>query len=233
MSKTKSLASAKFSVGAEVRMKTGVTLPDMPDIPLGGWTGNVLEIFCDQTPLTYEIKWHQQTLDNMPSIYRKRCERDGYEWDTVWLNEDDLELDTGGDVPMEQPTKVVTRPLAMTDQGDRIRAIFHLTTDDPLSDVEYTTLSVYYDYLVDHLSFPFQARYRPDGGRRISTSDRVTVRSLYDVDDYDAEESYGLIGVGLCQDKRIEFPIRDIDVERNDPNRQLVKDYQSWMAGCD
>jgi len=50
------------------------------------------------------------------------------------------------------------------------------------------------------------------------------------VDDYDAEESYGLIGVGLCQDKRIEFPIRDIDVERNDPNHQLLDDYRFWMA---
>jgi hypothetical protein len=233
MSKTKSRVAAKFSEGTEIRVKAGVTLPDLSDIPLGNWAGTISEICVDQNPITYEIKWNQRTLDNMPSIYRKRCERDGYEWDTVWLNEDDLELDTGGDVPMEQPTKIVTRPLAMTDQGDRIRAIFHLTTDDPLPDVEYTTLSVYYHYLVDHLSFPFQARYRPDGGRRISTSDRVTVRSLYDVDDYDAEESYGLIGVGLCQDKRIEFPIRDIDVERNDPNRQLVKDYQSWMAGCD
>jgi len=35
MSKTKNLASAKFLVGTEVRVKTGVTLPDLPDIPLG------------------------------------------------------------------------------------------------------------------------------------------------------------------------------------------------------
>lgn len=232
MPKTKSVASAKFSVGTDVRVKTGVTLPDMPDIPLGNWAGTVSQSFADETPPAYEIKWSRRTLDNMPSIYRKRCERDGYEWDTVWLNEDDLELDTGVSLPMDQPTEIVTRPLAMTDQGDRIRAIFHLTTDDPLPVVEYTTLCVYYHYLVDHLSFPFQVRYRPDDGRPRSTSDQVTVRSLYDVDDYDAEECYGLIGVGFCQDKRIEFPIRDIDVKRNDPNRQLIKDYQCWMAGC-
>ena len=230
MSKTKSIASAKFLVGTEVRVKTGVTLPDLPDIPLGDWAGTVSEIFADQTPPTYEIKWNQRTLDDMPSIYRNRCERDGYEWNTVWLSEDDLELDTGEDVPMEQPTEVVTRPLAMNDQGDRIRAIFNLTTDDPLPNVEYATLSVYYHYLVDHWSFPFQARYRPDDGRFAGTDHRVTVRSLYDLDDYDAEESYGLIGVGLCQDKRIEFPIRDIDVERNDPNHQLLDDYRFWMA---
>ena len=58
----------------------------------------------------------------------------------------------------------------------------------------------------------------------------MTVRSLYEFDDYDAEECYGLIGVGIHQDRRIEFPIRDIDVDRNDPNRELLDDYKFWMA---
>ncbi|MDA1055750.1 MAG: hypothetical protein O3C40_35595, partial [Planctomycetota bacterium] len=120
--------------------------------------------------------------------------------------------------------------LAMNDQGDRIRAIFHLTTDDPLPDVEYATLSVYYQYLVDHLSFPFQARYESDDRRSRGKPYLVTVRSLYDLNDYDAEECYGLIGVGLCEGKRIEFPIRDIDVKRNDPNSQPIDDYKFWMA---
>ena len=230
MSKTKSLATAKFSLGTEVSVKTGVTLDDLTDIPLGGWAGTVSEVCADQAPPNYEINWNQRTLDDMPSIYRKRCERDGYEWNTVWLNEDDLEPDTGEAVPMEHPTEVVTRPLATNDQGDRIRMIFNLTTDDPLPDVEYATLSVYYHYLVDHLSFPFQARYGPDDGRSARTHYQLTVRSLYDVNDYDVEACYGLIGVGLCQDKRIEFPIRDIDVKRNDLNRQLLDDYRFWMA---
>ena len=230
MSKAKALVAAKFSVGTEVCVNIGVTLPDLPDIPLGDWTGTVSEVFADQTPAAYEIKWSQRTLDGMPLIYRSRCERDDYEWNTVWLNEDDLHLDTGEAVPIEQPTDVVTRPLAMNDQGDRIRMIFNLTSDDSLPDVEYATLSVYYHYLSDHLSFPFQARHRPDDVRFAGTPYRVTVRSLYDMDDYDVEESYGLIGVGLFQDNRIEFPMRDIDVKRNDPNRQLLDDYRFWMA---
>jgi hypothetical protein len=68
----------------EVRVKTGVTLPDLPDIPLGNWAGTISNIFVNQTPVTYEIKWNRRTLDGMPSIYRKRCERDGYKWDSVW-----------------------------------------------------------------------------------------------------------------------------------------------------
>jgi len=230
MSKTRILAAAKLAVGTDVRVKTGVTLPDLPDIPLGNWAGTISNIFVNQTPVTYEIKWNSRTLDDMPSIYRKRCERDGYEWHAVTLYEDELELNTGEALKMEQPTEIVTRPLVMNNQEDRIRAIFQLTTDDPLPDVEYDTLAVYYQYLVDQLSFPFQAQYKPEDRRSGSKPCQVTVRSLYDIDDYDAEECYGLIGIGLYQDKRIEFPIRDIDVKQNDPNRQLIDDYKFWMA---
>ena len=83
-----------------------------------------------------------------------------------------------------------------------------------------------------NLSFPFQAHYQRDEGPFARTPCDVTVRSLYNVDDYDVEEFYGLIGVGLCQGRRIEFPVRDIDVKQNDPNRQLLDDYWSWMASC-
>lgn len=231
MSKTKGITATKFSVGTEVRVQMGVTLPDLPDVPLGNWSGTITEVFADQTPVTYEIKWSRRTLSEMPAIYRKRCERDGYEWDTVWLDEDELELDTGMSLPLEQPTEIITRPLAMSDQSDRIRAIFHLTTDDPLPNVEYETLSVYFQFLVDQLSFPFQARYRPEGGQFAGRVQQVTVRSLYDLDDYDPEEFYGLIGVGRCYGKQIEFPIRDIDVEQSDDNYQLIDDYKFWMSG--
>ena len=90
--------------------------------------------------------------------------------------------------------------------------------------------SVYYQYLVDQLSFPFHARYKPDDSRSRGKPWRVTVRRLYDLNDYDAEEFYGLIGIGLYQGKRIEFSLRDIKVERNDPNCHLLDDYKSWMA---
>lgn len=72
------------------------------------------------------------------------------------VNENDLEPNTGEALKMEQPTDIVTRPLAMNDQGDRIRAIFNLTTDDPLSDVEYDTLAVYYQYLSITCRFHFE-----------------------------------------------------------------------------
>ena len=58
MSHTKNKSgSPRFQVGNKVRVKPGVSDPDFPDMPLGGWSGTVTEIIehgrrpdqlCDQ-----------------------------------------------------------------------------------------------------------------------------------------------------------------------------------------
>ncbi len=50
MSKTES--SPEFSVGDAVRVKPGVTDPDFPDTPFGGWAGTIAEVE-DVEPRTY------------------------------------------------------------------------------------------------------------------------------------------------------------------------------------
>lgn len=120
----------QFTCGDRVRVRHGVTDPDFPDIPLGGWTGTITEV-QHLNPPHYLIRWNQHTLENMHPVYKKRCERDGLENDEMQLTEDDLEPDTGEPVKIEQPTHIETRPLNMDDEDDRIRAVFGLTSDDP------------------------------------------------------------------------------------------------------
>ena len=36
--------AARFQPGAKVRVRYGVIVPDLPDIPLGGWTGTVTQV---------------------------------------------------------------------------------------------------------------------------------------------------------------------------------------------
>jgi hypothetical protein len=88
-----------FEPGAKVRVRYGVTVPDFEDIPLGGWTGTVetVEHFEDQTD--YEVEWDRRTLDAMHPVYRKRCERDGLDVQTMWLTGEDLEPDDGTPSP--------------------------------------------------------------------------------------------------------------------------------------
>ena len=110
-------APAKFSVDCLVRVRSGVKVPDFPDIPLGGWAGKIIKVEAGNPPC-YLIRWNQQTLASMHPVYRSRCERDGLDFEEMQLGEDDLEPDSGGPVILEQPIGIVTPPLSTKDQDD-------------------------------------------------------------------------------------------------------------------
>lgn len=75
--KKKVQAPARFAVGTQVRVKPGITDPDFPDIPLGGWAGTVREVNQKENPPAYLIVWNKPTLDHLHRVFRKRCEREG------------------------------------------------------------------------------------------------------------------------------------------------------------
>ena len=135
-------APAKFAVGKSVRVRPGIADPDFPDLPLGGSTGTIAE-FEDGNPPLYLILWSQETLKNMHPVHRNRCERDRLDHETTRLGEDEMEAEPGGPVILEQPTKIVTPPLSMNDQEDRIRAVFGLTRDNLLPKVDDDSLCTY------------------------------------------------------------------------------------------
>src|SRR5205814_8157640 len=121
---------SRFAAGAQVRVKPGITVPDFEDIPLGGWAGTISEVDQRSAPPTYLIEWDRHTLDHMHPVYRKRCERDGLELESMWLGEEHIEPATGDRASIAQPKSISTRPLDKKDQDDRVRAILGLTSDD-------------------------------------------------------------------------------------------------------
>ena len=147
----------RFPVGDKIRVKYGVIDPEFPDIPLGGWTGTVTEVEQTDDQITYEIEWDQRTLGSMHPVYRKRCERDDLEVESMWLGEEDIEPDDGTPVPIEQPTQIKTPPFSEKDQDDRVRMALGLTHDDPLPEISPATLLTYHSYLKAKLKFPFNA----------------------------------------------------------------------------
>ena len=209
-------------------MKPGTTDPDFPDIPLGGWAGAISEVNHRSNPPTYLIEWDQHTLDHMHPVYRKRCERDDLDVGSMWLAEADLEPDGGGPAVIEQPTSIVTRPLSQDDQDDRIRAIFGLTSDDPLPEANEENLRQYRRYLATHLSFPFQAKSTVETGPFEEVEFLVTVVGLLDADDCDEEE--GVMCEAERQGESIELPLADLEVTTNPHHRQLVEDYSYWFG---
>jgi len=231
MSNTKNRSDTpRFQMGDKVRVKYGVIDADYPDIPLGGWSGTIKEVAQSNDQITYEIEWDRRTLAGMHPVYRKRSERDSLDLETMWLGDEDLEADDGTLVPMEQPTGIKTPPLSMKDEYDRIRAVFGLTHDDPLPEVNQETLLTYHRYLAANLKFPFTALYGEEEiGPFSSKRGTVIVTGLLDPEVDDLTEEDGVICTGRHREKEIEFPFGEIEVKRKDPNYNLVSDYASWF----
>jgi hypothetical protein len=218
-------AHAKFATGIQVRVKKGRTVPEFPDIPLGGWSGTIMERDASLSPPDYLVEWDRYTLEQMHPVYHKRCQRDGLELESMWLDEDDIEPDTGAPAAIEQPARIFTRPLKPGDQNDRIRAIFGLTSDDPLPEVSQASLRRYHEYLTHHLALPFQTSYQEANGRLQYQRSQITVQALLDQVDYED----GLLCQALEQDHQFEFPLAWIEGISARPNRQLVQDYSYWF----
>jgi len=225
----KPTTTAKFTLNDAVRVRSGVTDPDFPDTPLGGWAGKIVEVQSGSPP-TCLIRWNQSTLASIHPVYRKRCERDGLTFEEMWLGEDDLEPDTGETVTLEQPTKIVTPPLSMKDQDDRIRAVFGLTRDDLLPDVDDSSLRTYYKYLAANLRFPFEATWTRETRFR-DTSGKVTIHALGgSEDDPWIDDTYGILCKAKVSGDKRDLPPSEVEKVKGKPNQQIVEDYGYWFG---
>ena len=218
----------RFAPGDAVRVRAGIMDPDFPDIPLGGWAGKITQVENVSPPL-YRIRWSKDTVKNIHPIYKNRCERDGLDFEEILLGEDELEPDAGGPVILEQPTRIVTPPLSMNDQDDRVRAVFRLTRDDVLPEVDEYSLRQYYQYLGAKLRFPFAATWLREVGLG-DVKEEVTVLALASLaGDSWMDETYGL----LCKTKmdrgQGDLPLAEINKVKGKPNKQLIEDYTYWF----
>ena len=224
--KRKRPAPARFAVGDKVRVKAGVKDPEFPDIPLGGWAGGVTEIHDHGM---YTVRWSQETLDNIHPAYKKRCERFGMEAEQYWIGNDDLEKDPGGPLSIEQPTKIITRPLSPKDQDDRVAMVFGLSGDDPLPEVDYDTLEVYHEHLSKNLVFPVEAEHTSETGPFSSKTVQVKVLGLGDPDEPMIDDTYGILCEARHERRVVTLPLGELEVKKGKPNRQLLGDYCYWF----
>jgi Calcium binding len=221
-------AQAKFVVGDAVRVRSGVTDPDFPDIPHGGWAGKITAVE-EGDPSLYLIRWSQETLRNMHSVYRKRCERDGLDHEEIRLGEHELEADAGGPVILEQPTKIITPPLSMKDQDDQIRAVFGLTRDDLLPEVDEDSLRTYYKHLAAKLKFPVEATWAKEIGLG-EVTEKVSILALGGFeDDPWIDDMYGILCKARMSRGEGELPLAEMEKVNGKPNKQLVEDYAYWF----
>ena len=217
-------SEARFRVGDRVRVRHGVRDEDYPDMPMGGWAGEIAGVHDNQI---VAVRWNRQTLDAMHPVFKGRCEKDGVELETYYLEDGDLEPDPGGPLQIEQPTEIKTRPLDPNDQDDRVRMALRLTSNDPLPDVDGRTLAVYHRHLSQKLTFPFEAEYSEEVGPFEDKWYSVKVTKLLDPDDCD--EMYGLFCEGRSGRRKVELPLGEFQADEDDPELQPLADYCYWF----
>ena len=219
-------SKAAFIEGDLVRVKAGIVHDQYPDIPLGGWVGNVTRVIW-LTPISYEVGWTESTLQQAHPVYHKRCQRDGISPKTYWLEADHLnEASLESPVAMEQPTNIITRPLSMDEAHDRVRVVFGLTSDDGLPKADEHTQQQFFDYLKVHLSFPFKAEYWPTSAIGPREGGKVTVLGFSNPPlDHEA----GIVCEARKGKQEVQVPLLGLQVSEDDPNIQYVEDYTYWL----
>ena len=220
---TKGTRNQKFNVGDLVRVKHGVTDVDYPDIPMGGWVGNISKVADD----SYLVEWTIETLEHVHPVYRKRCERDGVDYEEYWVHVSTLEPAPAEPVNVEQPTAIITRPLSTDDQDDRICMVFELTSDDSLPYNSEATELIYVNYLKANLRLPFSARsFDPIKGRKRE----VTVTGM--CEEFPIDEGFGVVCDVLDGGEKAQIPLSKLKVDSDNPNYQMVDDYITWFVNA-
>ncbi|MEZ6089453.1 MAG: hypothetical protein R3C05_15780 [Pirellulaceae bacterium] len=213
----------RFQVGDNVRVRHGVMDSDYPDMPLGGWEGTVVERHEDEL---YTIQWSEETLKSVHPVYRSRCQIDGLDEKRYYLSIDELEPHSGEPLDIQHPQEITTRPLSPTDQDDRIRMIFGLTSNDVLPDVGHDSLRTYHGYLSENCSFPFMAKLSLKFGQL----EVIKITSLGDPDDDSMIDLEDGIFCNARHQRGFQKPplhsLKDIECR---PNQQLIVDFATGL----
>jgi len=231
-----------YAVGSLVQVNDGVMDYNWNDLPLGGWVGEVTKIQREESGPKHDVRWTSETLAKCHSIYKALTDLEGLGIDEYeGLAEKELHAFTGGEVTLVDPVDVsqyTDRPLDPEDSADRLRMIFGtppLEWFPMLGDGEGEDdrlLKRYYDYLLEHLTFPFEAVRGERINQRL-VKYPFTVEKLIDPGDVKAagwDDSEGLYCSGVDSDGNvIETPLRKVGSETLS-HKQLLRDYRSWVG---
>lgn len=209
-----------------VGVKPGVTDPDYADMPLGGWTGVIRDADLKATPRSYCVEWSAATLAQMHPLHRRRCERDGFEFETMWLPESALQEHHGEPVVIEQPANLSESDIDPGAVGDRVRSVFGLPIDAAFPDVNEESLKRYHRHLRSKLAFPFLAVVTlEDDDDPIP----LLVMGLVDADEIDMERGIECTAQAQVHGA-LAVPLAAITTP-HPHNRPLIADYTNWYYG--
>ena len=82
----------KIKVGDTVIVKKGVMDTDFKGFLIQGYQGTVFEIDEDANETIIGIKWDEETLSNMPRKMLNRCLKENWEYEKMYLLEEDVQI---------------------------------------------------------------------------------------------------------------------------------------------
>ncbi len=236
--------------GDSVKVKKGIHDPDLNQFDMSGWQGRIIKISREDGIEIIEIEWDSITLKQLPEEFIKDSLEEGYDYATMFLGKEDVELAQ----PRDSQTDV-EKQLAKTNEqyqhyafGEEEKRIAAILSDNDL-EVTEEKQDIYFDYLQKHIQkgvmltgsepFPWEERYLFGGGSnkehenlkktQASSSDKFELIELMD----DIDEEYGIIAKvrRVTDKKQFELPLWDLGcTDENSKEYELISDYSFWMT---
>jgi len=218
-------ASSRFQIGDPVVVNAHVRDPDL-GTDIGGWQGKISDISDEQS--TVCVDWDSATLDAMPASVIDYCEQQGLAWNQMYLAVDEVEQAPRRDTPAQRAQTLARLEAEhqwshLGPEGALIQEV--LGAVDP-GDV-WAMFEAWAARLRQTLIFPFEAFIAdPQDRGPLRTGERLTVRSITDVDDL-----RGLVVAVTHKGRRYHFLLCDLKVlAQRSPNYDLVQAYVVWSA---
>jgi hypothetical protein len=238
--------------GDSVKVKQGILDPDLNQFDMSGWQGRIINITREKASEIVEIAWDSITLKQLPEEYIKDSLEEGYDFATMFLGKEDVELAQPRDTQTD-----VEKQLAKTNEqyqhyafGEEEKRIAAILSDDDL-EVTEEKQDIYFDYLQKHIqkgvmltgteTFPWEEKYLFGGGSKkehenltktqASSKDKFELIELMD----DIDEDYGIIAKvrRVTDKKQFELPLWDLGcTDENSKSYELISDYSYWMTNC-
>ena len=85
--------SSKPSAGDRVRVNEGVTMPEFPELGIGGWLATVAETQGRGETAKVILYWDDAAVAAMPEDYRLQCESQNMLYTMACLKMSDVAID--------------------------------------------------------------------------------------------------------------------------------------------
>jgi hypothetical protein len=206
-----------------VRVKAGQRDPDFPELDLSGWTGTVLEVDTEGDRPVYLVAWTDETRQRIDPAVAKRCEEQGLDYTTIWLEEDGIELDLDHSATLPTPEPAVSPGLSNAE--NRICAVLGVPLGAGVPDVEPATLRKYHEFLRSKLSLPLAALYYAGEVNDLTGAESVTLLDIVNQDDV----VHGLLGKVRYGNDEGPVPLWHVSVADPPAAREALQDYAFWM----